>query len=173
MKWAFFLFSCCSAIVGGRHAIGFAEDAEEGTAGEAGEFGNEGDRVLRGGQQMGGMAQTVLVEESVDALAIGAGTDGIGDVVLVGAEELCQTAAVEVGIKVDAIGRLHEVADTSPLKVSARLFTRKATCSLMPDMPPSSFRSLSTSAIISSARRRALPHSPFLSNKPFSMRRAE
>ena len=49
------------------------------------------------------MAQTVLVEEGVDALTISTGADGIGDVVFVGTEELGQAVTVEVGIGIDMV----------------------------------------------------------------------
>ena len=40
------------------------------TAGEAGEFGNDRYGIIGSSQQMGSIAQTVLVEKGVDALAI-------------------------------------------------------------------------------------------------------
>lgn len=52
---------------------------------------------------MGSIPQTVVIEESVNAFAISTSTDGIGDIVFVGAEKLSQTTAVKVGIGVDAV----------------------------------------------------------------------
>ena len=57
------------------------------------------------------MAQTVAVEEVGDAAAIRTRTDGIGNVVLVGAEELCQTGTVQFGVGVDMVGAVHELAE--------------------------------------------------------------
>ena len=97
------LFSCYLTIIRWRHAVSFAKDSEERTTREAGEHGNQCNRVFRGGQQVGSIPQTVLIEEAVYTFAIGASTDGIGHVVLVGTEKLRQTTAVKVGIGVDVV----------------------------------------------------------------------
>lgn len=62
---------------------------------------------------MSGIPQAILVKEAVYALAVATATDGIGDIVFVGAEELCQAVAVKVGIGIDVVGRIHEVTDTA------------------------------------------------------------
>ena len=83
----FLLFLCDFTIIRWRHAIGIAKDAEERTAGEAGELGNDGHGICCGCQQTCGIAQTVLIEEAVHTFTIGTGTDGIGHVMFIGAEE--------------------------------------------------------------------------------------
>ena len=62
---------------------------------------------------MCGIAQTVLVEESVDALAISTSADGIRHVVLVSAKELGQADAIHIGVGIDMVWTIHEVADTA------------------------------------------------------------
>ena len=59
------------------------------------------------------MAQTVLIEEVFYALAIGTGADGIGHVMLIGTEELGQAVAIQIGIGIDMVWTIHEVADTA------------------------------------------------------------
>ena len=62
---------------------------------------------------MSSIPQTILIEETVNAFAISTCTDGIGNIVFVSAEKLSQTTAVKVGIGVDAVWTIHEVADTT------------------------------------------------------------
>ena len=84
--------------------VGFVEHTVEGPARETRDFGNKADGVFGGGEQVDGMAQTVAVDEVGDASTIGAGTDGIGHIVLVGAKKLCQTGTVQFSVGVDLIG---------------------------------------------------------------------
>ena len=88
-------------------------NTEERAAGEAGELGNDGHGICCGCQQTCGIAQTVLIEEAVHTFTIGTGTDGIGHVMFIGAEELGEAVAIHIGVGIDMVWTIHEVADTA------------------------------------------------------------
>ena len=74
---------------------------------------------------MGGIAQTVLIEETTHAFAIGTGTDGIGNIMLIGAEKLSQAEAVQVGVGINVFRAVHQFADAAEeLLVRGELFLR-------------------------------------------------
>ena len=117
--------TCNTAVFCRRHAIGIAEDAEERTPGETGEFGNKGNRIMSGGQQVGGISQTIVIEETAHAFAIGTGTDGIGNIMLIGAEKLSQAEAVQIGVGINVFRAVHQFADAAEeLLVRGELFLR-------------------------------------------------
>ena len=110
------IFVCFSlirdfAVVGGRHAVGVVEKSVERATRETAEFCNETHGVAGGGQQVGGMAQTVAVDE-VGRRLVGTFAQGIVDVGAVGAEETGQRILIGVGVGKD-IGILHQFAESA------------------------------------------------------------